>query len=67
MSYDYNAKLAQMSAEVCGPTRETLRVRLVRRRKDAAEHLADVERAIKFLDDNPNFESFHDLLGKTGF
>jgi hypothetical protein len=49
------------------PVRETLRKRLEDRRKAAAEHLQDVEKALKFLDDNPNFEAFHDLLGKTGF
>ena len=48
-------------------SRQTLRQRLEERRKGAAEHLADVEKALKFLDDNPNFEAFHDLLCKTGF
>lgn len=47
--------------------RETLRKRLEDRRKQLAENLSDVEKALKFLDDNPNFEAFHDLLGKTGF
>lgn len=47
--------------------RETLRRRLEDRKKGAEQHLADVTQALKFLDDNPNFEAFHDLLGKTGF
>lgn len=47
--------------------RETLRKRLEDRQKAAKEHLDDVNKALKFLDDNPNFEAFHDLLGKAGF
>jgi hypothetical protein len=67
MSYGDTDKMA-----VCAPgglvgMRETLRTRLENRKKAAEEHLADVTNALKFLDDNPNFEAFHDLLGKTGF
>jgi hypothetical protein len=53
--------------QLCVLTRQTLRQRLEERHKAATEHLADVTKALKFLDDNPNFEAFHDLLGKAGF
>jgi hypothetical protein len=66
MSYDMK------EAQMCVPggislMRETLRKRLEDRKKAATEHLDDVSKALKFLDDNPNFEAFHDLLGKAGF
>lgn len=61
----------QAMSDVRGPggllRRETLRIRLEQRQKDAQEHFNDVTKALKFLDDNPNFEAFHDLLGKAGF
>lgn len=49
------------------PSRQTLRQRLVERQKQAEEHLSDVNQALKFLDENPSFESFHNLIGKAGF
>ena len=54
-------------AELSVPQRQTLRQRLEERKKAAEEHLADVNQALKFIDDNPNFESFHNLIGKAGF
>ena len=55
------------TAELSVPQRQTLRQRLEERKKAAEEHLADVNQALKFIDDNPNFESFHNLIGKAGF
>ena len=55
------------NAELSVPQRQTLRQRLEERKKAAEEHLADVNQALKFIDDNPNFESFHNLIGKAGF
>jgi hypothetical protein len=49
------------------PTRQTLRQRLEERQKADEEYLADVTNALKFLDENPSFESFHNLIGKAGF
>lgn len=65
MSYGLN-KYPQETA-VCVPTRQTLRQQLEERQKSAQEHLADVTQALEFLDKNPNFESFHNLIGKAGF
>jgi dienelactone hydrolase len=53
--------------QTCSPARQTLRERLVERKRAAEEHLADVNHALKFLDENPNFEAFHNLIGKAGF
>ena len=55
------------AGQTCVPTRQTLRERLLERKRTAEEHLADVNQALEFLDKNPNFESFHNLIGKTGF
>lgn len=54
-------------ATLAVPTRQTLRQRLVERQKEAEERLADINSALKFLDENPNFEAFHNLIGKAGF
>jgi hypothetical protein len=51
----------------CVPTRQTLRQRLEERKKAAEEHLEDVTKALEFLDKNPAFELFHNLVGKAGF
>jgi hypothetical protein len=66
MSYNMGLK-AQSECAVGVPTRQTLRQRLIERQKAAEEHLADINQALKFMDDNPNFEAFHNLIGKTGF
>jgi hypothetical protein len=54
-------------SQVCAPTRQTLRERLVERKATATEHLNDICKALEFLDANANFEAFHNLIGKTGF
>jgi hypothetical protein len=59
MSYGLDKAYAEQS--------QTLRQRLEERKKAAEEHLADVTQALEFLDKNPNFESFHNLIGKAGF
>lgn len=46
---------------------EPLRARLERRKREAEKQLDDLNKALKFLDENKDFEVFHDLLGKTGF
>ncbi len=56
-----------MQGQVCMPTRETIRERLVKQRLMAVEHLANLESALKFMDENPNFENFHNLVSKIGF
>jgi hypothetical protein len=54
-------------SQVCVPTRATLREWMLERKKATEEHLADVNQVLKFIDDNPNFEVFHNLIGKAGF
>lgn len=64
--YD-NVKEYATPGQLAVPTRQTLRERLIERKRSAEEHLADVTQALEFLDKNPAFESFHNLIGKTGF
>lgn len=60
---------------VCSPSqagmlgvRETIKEQLVRQRDEVAQHLANLDMALKFLADNPNFEEkFHDVLRRAGF
>jgi len=53
---------------VCvSPEQETIRQRLERQLKIHIERAESIKQAIKFMDDNPNFESFHDLIGKIGY
>lgn len=66
MAYNELSKYAEPT-QACVPTRQTLRERLVERKRSAEEHLKDVTQALEFLDNNPNFESFHNLIGKAGF
>ncbi len=47
--------------------RQTIREQLEERKRAADEHLQDVIKALEFLDKNPDFEVFHNLLRKTGF
>jgi len=49
------------------PEQETIRQRLERQLKIHIERAESIKQAIKFMDDNPNFESFHDLIGKIGY
>lgn len=65
MSYGLEKYPQETSA--CVAKRNTLRQTLEERKKSAEEQLANVTQALKFLNDNPSFETFHDLIGKTGF
>jgi len=66
MAYDELAKYSELS-QICTSTRQTLRERLVERKRIVEEHLSNATQALEFLDKNPAFESFHNLIGKTGF
>lgn len=61
-----NYQMEQVKAD-CTLRQETLRQRLEFRKKQTEALLADVNEALKFLDNNPNFEAFHNLIGKAGF
>lgn len=67
MSYDMNLKGYAEAGSIAVSQRQTLRERLTERKRSAEEHLSDVTQALEFLDKNPSFESFHNLIGKTGF
>lgn len=47
--------------------KQKLRERLDRRKNRMIEELADIENALKFMDDHAEFEQFHNLLTKSGF
>lgn len=52
----------------CGTIRrQTLRERLEEQQRQAMEHLANINQAIEFMDKNPDFEQFHNIIGKAGF
>lgn len=53
--------------QVCMPIRQTIRERLQEQQRQVADQLANIESALKFMDDNPNFENFHNLISKIGF
>lgn len=68
--YDENAKetyIGSMPTTGLLGHRPTLRERLIERQKEAQERLNDITQALEFLDKNPGFETFHNLIGKTGF
>jgi hypothetical protein len=65
MSYDMVEKYPQQTLDTL--SRQTLRERLLERQKRAQENLNDITQALEFLDKNPQFEAFHNLIGKTGF
>ena len=47
--------------------RETLRDRLENQKRTLEGALADVNQALAFIDKNPDFEKFHDVVGKAGY
>ena len=65
--YDDNMKVANASQGVCLAEPQTIRERLERQLRTHIERAESIKQAIKFMDDNPNFESFHNLIGKIGF
>lgn len=67
MLRDYAEKsLAATSAGML-PIRETIKQQLERQRDEVKTHLDNLENALQFLKENPNFEAFHDILRKAGF
>lgn len=64
MVYREEAKMATLGD--C-PRRMTLRETLLERKKQFEERLAEVDSALVFIDKNPEFENFHNLIGKVGF
>lgn len=64
LSYDLEAK----STNACGPlVRQTLRERLLERKATIETALANVNMALGFIDKNPGFEEFHNVIGKVGY
>ena len=47
--------------------RQTLRERLLENQRSLQDALNNVTQAIEFLDKNPEFENFHNIIGKAGF
>lgn len=66
MDYAENAKYGVLE-QTPKLSRESLRERLMRQKSQTSEHLANIEKAIKFLDENKGFEEFHDLVGRVGY
>lgn len=68
---DYNAKILGQIANVETSAgrlgRQTLRDRLINNRDEIKAHLDNLNAALEFLDKNPEFENFHNIIGKAGF
>lgn len=47
--------------------RQTLREGLLETKRVLESRLANINEAISFLDTNPEFEQFHNIVGKAGF
>lgn len=68
MSDQYGlGKYAQLQAMPETIAVMTLRERLIDQKKSIEKRLQDVNSALDFLDKNPNFEEFHNLIGRTGY
>jgi len=58
----------KMASSLTGPIRQqTIRERLEEQKKALMAHLDGLNTALEFLDKNPSFENFHDILRKVGF
>lgn len=64
---NYNTPVQFEHGATLASSRETLRERLYKSRDSVKENLANIEKAIAFLDQNKGFEEFHDLVGRVGF
>lgn len=64
---NYQAEVAQPQRTLGPNVRATLRERLEEQRRTAKEFLDGIEAAIKFMNEHPDFENFHNTLGKIGF
>lgn len=47
--------------------RQTLRERLIEQKIVLEEQLKNLNEALEFMDKNPAFENFHNVVGKAGF
>lgn len=48
------------------PRQELIRERLCRAQEATQKRLEKLTQAIKFIDDNPSFETFHDIITTAG-
>lgn len=53
--------------QACVSIRQTLRERLEENKKHVTENLANINKALEFIDKNPDFENFHNIIGKAGY
>lgn len=44
-----------------------LRQRLEEQLSNAKDRVTAIESALKFMNDNPSFEEFHNIIGKVGY
>lgn len=47
--------------------RQTLRERLVEQKTVLEAQLVNLNDALKFMDENPSFENFHNTISRAGF
>lgn len=66
--YDNGAKEVSTGPRGLGQIhRQTLRERLEEQKRALEGALADVNEALGFIDKNPEFEKFHNVVGKAGY
>ena len=49
------------------PRRMTLRARLEEAKRQLNERLAEIQGALDMIDKHPEFEAFHNAIGKAGY
>ena len=67
MSNYLMAESEKAQAMIGSIRRQTLRERLVEQKIVLEAQLKNLNEAIAFLDNNPSFENFHNVIGKAGF
>lgn len=66
--YDRNELAKEATVGSIGlRTRETIKENLERQRSEVQAHLDNLDEALKFLNENPQFDSFYNTLRKAGF
>lgn len=67
MSYDYPMEQSEKTLAEVRIRRQTLQERLVEQKIALESQLSNINDAIGFLDSNPSFENFHNIIRKAGF
>lgn len=67
MSYDYPIAQVEKASAGLSVRRQTLRERLIEQKTVLEAQLSNLNEALEFMDKNPSFENFHNVVNKAGF